>query len=90
MVFFSRVGNRVESSESFQEARIMSSAEDVGAPAGDTGGTAIEVAVGKRGRQPLTGAERWGWECMRHVHACALGLGGTEMSLPTAHNGPTH
>ena len=58
MVFFSRVGNRVESSESFQEARIMSSAEDVGAPAGDTGGTAIEVAVGKRGRQPLTGAER--------------------------------
>jgi hypothetical protein len=26
---------------------------------------------------------------MRHVHACALGLGGTEMSLPTAHNGPT-
>ena len=31
-----------------------------------------------------------GWECMRHVHACALGLGGTEMSLPTAHNGPTH
>ena len=32
----------------------------------------------------------WGWECMRHVHACALGLGGTEMSLPTAHNGPTH
>jgi hypothetical protein len=58
MVFFSRVGNRVESSESFQEARIMSSAEVVGAPAGDTGGTAIEVAVGKRGRQPLTGAER--------------------------------
>ena len=36
----------------------MSSAEVVGAPAGDTGGTAIEVAVGKRGRQPLTGAER--------------------------------
>ena len=58
MVFFSRVGNRVESSESFQEARIMSSAEVVGAPAGDTGGTAIEVAVGKRGRKPLTGAER--------------------------------
>ena len=36
----------------------MSSAEVVGATAGDTGGTAIEVAVGKRGRQPLTGAER--------------------------------
>ncbi len=39
-----------------QEARIMSSAEVVGAPAGDTGGTAIEVAVAKRGRQ--TSAER--------------------------------
>jgi hypothetical protein len=34
----------------------MSSAEVEGAPAGDTGGTAIEVAVGKRGRQ--TSAER--------------------------------
>jgi hypothetical protein len=55
MVFFSRVGNR---HEKFRKHRIMSSAEgglsdanNEGAPAGAAGGTAIQVAVGKRVRQ---------------------------------------
>jgi hypothetical protein len=54
-----------------------------GVRGGGGGGAVCVRAVGGRG-------VGWGWECMRHVHACALGLGGTEMSLPTVHNGPTH